>query len=380
MLFDSASQNLYAINRAATFAWCCLEDGMAPVEIAHAIHHTFRLSVTTAQDYVEMAIREWRTHGLLTDSAGGPVPPSRAAQTPVRQHRHAPPDDFARGESSAPVAEREFRLLDTDFRIRFDSKDTQIELDPYLNSLSGEPSGTTSPTIVDVIERNGLRTFVHDSRIIERWATPEELVPIAKLVLIGMALKVSGDFGALHAAAVCRNETGPCVLLPGPSGAGKSTLTAGLLSENFQSLGDDTVVLANGSLDVRAVPFGICLKNGSWRLLASRFPDISYQPIHDRPDGKRVRYLLPPPSARPDGPRAAAWIVFPRRTDSVSALVPISRPDALCRLAAQFCPLGSGLDLPKVEQLIEWISGLSCFELRYATLDCGIDLIKGLFR
>lgn len=378
LLFDSASRKLYAANRAATFVWCCLEDGMAPGEIARAIHHTFRLSVTTARNYVETAAREWCRHGLHTDAVGSPAPPPRVTEVQV-QSRYRATSDFACDESFAPVAERDCRLLDTNFRIRFASEEARIYLDPYLSPLAGVPSGT-SPTIVDVIERNGRHALVHDGRVIERWAAPEELVPIAKLALIGMALKPSGDFGALHAAAACRGETGPCVLLPGPSGAGKSTLTAGLLSEGFQSLGDDTVVLAGESLGVRAVPFGICLKDGAWKLLASRFPDLSCQPIHDRPDGKRVRYLVSPPPARPGNPRAVAWIVFPQRTNHRSELVPISRPDALCRLTAQFCPLGSGLDLPKVEQLIEWISRLPCFELRYATLDHGIDLIKSLIK
>jgi hypothetical protein len=377
LLFDSTSQKLYAANRAATFVWCCLEDGMAAGEIVRAMHRTLRLSVTTAQDYVETAVREWRRHGLLTDSIERPAPPPRVTETPVHRRLQATGDSI-HGESFDPVAERHCRLLDTDFRIRFGSEDARIDLDPYLRPLAGEPAGA-APITVDVIERSGLHALVHEGRVIERWADPEELVPIVKLALLGMSLRLSGDFGALHAAAVCR-ETGPCVLLPGPSGVGKSTLAAGLLSEGFRSLGDDTVVLADGSLDIRAVPFGICLKDGSWKLLASRFPDLSRQPIHDRLDGKRVRYLIPPPSARPDSPRAAAWIAFPRRTNRRSELVPISRPDALCRLAVQFCPLGSGLDLPKVEQLIEWIGGLSCFELRYATLDHGINLIKSLFK
>lgn len=64
MFFDSTSQKLYPTNRAATFVWRCLEDGMATGEIAHAMHRTLRLSIATARDYVETAIREWHRHGL----------------------------------------------------------------------------------------------------------------------------------------------------------------------------------------------------------------------------------------------------------------------------------------------------------------------------
>jgi hypothetical protein len=195
-------------------------------------------------------------------------------------------------------------------------------------------------------------------------------------------LEQSCDFGAIHAAAVHRGGNAPCVMLPGPSGIGKSTLTAALVADGFRTLGDDTIVLARDTLDVRAVPFGICLKNGAWQLLAARFPDLVEQPVHNRLDGKRVRYLNPGGQGVAQescAPRPAAWIVFPQRVDyGDSDLIPISRPEALSRLAAQFCPLGAGLDLPKIDRLVRWIGGIACFELRYSTLDQGAERLKEL--
>lgn len=381
LIFDSIARKLYSANRTAAFIWCGLEDGLTSDEIAGEVQATFRLPPVTAEHYVEAAIAEWRRLGLVTDGRE-----DIADMAPMDHFHTVAPlgADYGYAPVGRPpevVAERNCCLLDTCFRIRFGSEAVLAELDPYLAPLVAD-STAASALVVDVIEREGLRGLFHRGELFERWVTADQIVPIAKLCLIELALKRSHDFGAVHAAAVYRGERSPCVILPGPSGSGKSTLTAALISRGFQSLGDDTVVFAHDSLDVRAVPFGICLKDGAWKLLASRFPNLAEQPVHDRLDGKRVRYLVPPAVSSPAGPsnrRSARWLVFPTRTDNVrSELVPISRPAALSRLASQFCPLGTGLDLPKVERLMEWIHGVSSYELRCANLDDGVALIEEL--
>jgi hypothetical protein len=378
-LFDPAVQKLYLANRTAAFIWCCFDEEMQPDDIAHRLQETFGLTPAIAKSYVKDAVQEWTRLGLLDNTNQKNIrTPEESWLEPIRSG----PDGFRHEDMRQPFAERTCRLLDTHFIVRFGSEATCRALDPYLLPLATDEKPNTTLAI-DVVENGELRALLHQGRIIEQWGTLEEIVPILKLGLIQLAIKKSLDFGALHAAAVCQNDDGPCVLFPGPSGAGKSTLTAALLSEGFESLGDDTVVLARDTLNVRGVPFGICLKNGAWELLATRFPHLTEQPIHNRLDGKRVRYLIP--DTRRGGvlekARPAAWIVFPQQVgDRHSELVPLSRADALSRLTDQFCPLDRGLNLQKIDRLIEWMGGIDCYELRCGTLESGVDLIKALWK
>lgn len=377
LLFDSTVQKLYLANRSAAFIWCCFEEELRPDDAVRRLQETFGLTAVIAKAYVDDAIQEWTRLGLL----GNACQENAAPRGPDESWLASFCSEY--GDSMPyPFVERTCRLLDTHFAIRFVSETAHRDLASYLLPLATDKMPKTTVAI-DVVENGRLRALVHNGRIIGKWGTPEEIVPILKLGLIRLAMEKSLDFGALHAAAVCRDDGGPCVLLPGPSGVGKSTLTAALLSEGLQSLGDDTVVLARETLDVRGVPFGICLKSGAWKLLAARFPSLLDQPIHSRLDGKRVRYLIPD-TRRGDvleKPRPAAWIVFPQQPDGTcSELVPLSRADALRRLTAQFCPLGRGLDVQKLDQLIEWMRGIACYELRCATLEGSIDLITALWK
>jgi hypothetical protein len=117
-------------------------------------------------------------------------------------------------------------------------------------------------------------------------------------------------------------------------------------------------------------------------LLSARIPDLSTLPVHGRLDGKRVKYLVPQGASDDIGLGAhhpASAVIFPRRRDRRSAeLVRLSPATALTRLAPEFCPLGGALDDKRVDRLIGWIRGMTCFEMRYSTLDDGIKIIGEL--
>lgn len=382
ILLDGAGQRLYRANTTATFIWFCLEDGLSPEESAGHLRRTFGTTEADAKHYVAEAIREWTTLAFLSDGSKHTDGPSGRTATDTAiigddKSKHAAFD-----RPFVAVSERNYRLLDTDFRLRFASHSAEAEIHPFLFSLGGAAPGKADPVVIDVREENGRRALCNGNRVIERWATADEIVPVVKIALVTFALERSRDFGALHAAAVCRRPDAPCVVIAGVSGSGKSTLTAGLVTDGFFSLGDDTVVLARDTLAIRAVPFGICLKEGAWGLLSGRLPALADQPVYQRLDGKRVRYFVPnrgigSPGRTTHNPVAA--VVFPRRTvGGPGCLLRVSHADALSRLASEFCPLGGTLDAEKVERLIQWVNGIACFELRFSTLDEGTKRIGEL--
>ena len=375
VLLDTASQKLYRLNTTAAFIWCCIEDRLSRAESVARLGRAFGTTGRDAESYVAAAVDGWSALGLL---AGNGAPLADALSSPE-------PKDGAPAAIAAPfipVIEKYYRLLDTDFRLRFASSATAADMHRFLAPLAERRPDERDLVTIDVRESGARRALYHGDRIIERWAAPDELVPVAKIALVTFALERSQDFGALHAGAVSRRGDGPCVVIAGVSGAGKSTLVAGLATSGFTSLGDDTIVLARDPLAVRAIPFGICLKDGAWDLLSGRIPGLSEQPVHQRLDGKRVRYFVPHGMPAPLGRAVrnpAVAVVFPNRTTGGSGhLVRISHADALTRIASEFCPLGGQLDVDKVERLIQWVGSMKCYELRYSTLDQGIKAIGEL--
>jgi hypothetical protein len=130
------------------------------------------------------------------------------------------------------------------------------------------------------------------------------------------------------------------------------------------------------------VPCGIGLKPGSWPILARKaFPDIARAPVHTRPDGKRVRYLVPPDYTAADVSASASvgWIVFPHfDADARTQLVEVSKADALRRLLPGFVRLGDDLDAVDVASLVRWIDGVGCFDLQLSSLDEAVELLDRL--
>ena len=377
VLFDAAQQTAYAINDTAAFIWCCIETGAAASAIVEQLVRTFSLTHGCAVHYVNAALRAWRDLGLISAGQANDAP--GAAPFPAAVRTRAAPDGRGGGRAAREWLARDCMLLDTTFRIRVAAPVLRDELDLLLAPLAGS-AATTRPVFLDLTETGSGFSVVCDGRLYASCGRLDQAVPLVKTSLIEKALDRSGDFGALHAAAVCRN--GRCVLLAGASGAGKSTLAAALVAAGFELMADDTTVLAQDTLEARPVPFAICVKTGAWELLASRFPDLGRRPVHHRLDGKDVRYLVPSARhawAKPTARRKVDSLVFLNRVpEATSSLRRMPRSEALSGFAKEFCPLGTGLTAAKMDQLVSWILGVDCFELRYSPLDDGVEQLARL--
>lgn len=381
VLFDAATCRVYATNKAATLTWCCLEDGMTPEAIAARLAAA-GLPTKAAAAHVARIMQEWQKLGLIGAKQPGatqakPPNPGRWQRTvnDARPRLRARPTvlgDVLRG-----------RLLDADIEIRFATPAWCDRLRPMLAPLNtGEAvdDGAQGPAHVLELAAGEDLSWSVDGQCVAQDLAPDQVAPVLKATLVELALQTSRDFGAVHAAAMGR--AGKCLLLPGQSGSGKSTLAAGLLAGGYDFLGDDTIVLDRTALAVRPLPFPICVKSGAWDVVAPRFPALRRQPIHRRPDGKRVRYLHGD-NARDNEPIGTRYdvsaIVFPTwAKDAATALTPLPRPQALRALLAGFCPLGDGLVATDIARLVAWIARLECYELRFSALDDALPPLAGL--
>lgn len=374
VLFDSARQELYGVNTTATFIWCCLCEHFSEEETARRFAETFNVSVSRARTHVVRMIDHWRDLRLIGVHA--PTRPATGTGTPPVPTVWT--QNSRQGRTSANDDMRDYVLLDMRFRLRISSRALRRQASRLLTPLGTGDTPATVGAFVELAGRDGGYIVRANGKDLEHCDSRRQAPPLLKACLLRMALQYSSDFAAIHAAAATRR--GRCIVLPGASGAGKSTVAAGLVAKGFQLVSDDTVVLSNDDLSARPLPFPICLKEGAWKLLAGRFPGLMDLPVHDRPDGKRVRYLdLPRPAPQPTAtePAHVTAIVFLNRgSNREAALVPLSATAALKRLLNGFHPLGGGLDDAKVGRLLRWVSATECFELRFSSLDDGVHQIE----
>lgn len=374
VLFDGPSQKLYGANTMATVVWCHLQDGLNPSSIAERVSESFGISVSEAAAYVGVSLKQWRDVGLLgRPPAEMPEPVGR-----VTRLRRQPALSEMPAVRRRPAASRHYRLLDTVFRLSFSSRRLLAEVAPVLTPLADNRGPVREE--LHLIATPQRIALCHGGVAIDDCSGWDGVVPMLKAALVLFALDRSDDVAAIHAAAAAWN--GRCFLIPGESGQGKSTLSAALVSAGFCLLGDDTIVLARDTLEARAIPFSICLKEGAWPLLASRFPALAKRPVHLRGDGKIVRYLAPDRNggwAKPAFQAPVDGIVLlARGTGEPAGIVALDPVAAFPRFLEDFYPLRGGLDSARVEQLVQWMSRRRCVELRYDTLDEGISLMRTL--
>lgn len=371
LLFDKTRQSLYGLNASAAFIWCCLEDGMDARATIEGLQTTFELSPEQAQEQLTSFLDQWR---MLAPRDGGGEPVNLGSLMPPMQVADFP---GAAPENHDLGIRRNYRILGTDVGVRYATRAFEEAIHPFISHFETDPD-TRSEADLGVVPDGDDVVFITEDREIDRCAGLEHITAYTKMCLLLIALDRSADFCAVHAAALEAHGLG--LLLPGRSQSGKSTLAAALAAAGFGFLGDDTIVLAADTLDARAVPFGISVKDGAWDILAARFPRLAGLPIHVRPDGKRVRYLLPD-ALRLESRVPVKWVVFPEYSAGADAeLVPLSRPVALSQLLKSVTALGDGLTSAKVDRLVQWIAGIECYVLRLSSLDPAVALLADICR
>jgi Coenzyme PQQ synthesis protein D (PqqD) len=369
LLLDPENMRLYALNASAAFIWSLLKDGKSPAEASRVLNEQFAVPADAAVSYVADVLRQYEA--LRQD--GKPSDPETAAT--VAAPRAGRPGRIGTRRT------RTYRLLDSAFRVHYDSARLFEQIDPLLRhrALAGG-AGRTKVTDVVVAQEDDGVAVIADEEMIGSSLTIEDAAVAVRACLTQLATARSGGLCVVHAGALCRN--GAALLLPGDAGHGKSTLSAGLAARGFDMLCDDTTLLAGEPPLVRSIPTGLCIKRGACAVLEPHYPRLASLPEWHRPDGRQARYLMPGrdlPWAGPDAAVGVSWIVFPRyHPDRGTALLPLPRHEALARLLRGVCFLSGSLDERNLEKLIAWIEPIDCFELPLSSLDAATALLDGL--
>jgi hypothetical protein len=178
----------------------------------------------------------------------------------------------------------------------------------------------------------------------------------------------------IHGAGLVQPD-GRGLLLVAPGGSGKSTLAAALDAAGFGLLSDDVVpVTLDGDLLGLGLP--LCLKAGSWPVLAARRPELAQARTVQRL-GQPVRYL-PPCTPAPAGPVTPACVLLSRyQPGRAPTLRPVAPDDLLAGLLAAEAVIRD-LTQAKLEALARWVQAVPAWELTYPDLDRALALIADL--
>jgi len=353
-LFDENSQTLYRINRIGAFIWCSLAEEKPIDEILRNLSSNDAGADHAAENCVRLALRDWVARGFL-------VPCDRS----VEEKRFR----------------RTYSVLGQDFEVWFSDENLGLLGAALLDAHS---SRATQPITADLFvcrRPDGSISIETEQGPLQVLADAHALAPAVFASLMRLALMHSRSFPALHAASV-RRADGSIVLLPAPSGSGKSTLMAGLLAAGYDVLGDDTVVFERDSLRVSPLTPYLCVKSGSWDVIAGRVPGFMDLPSFVRADDISVRYLIAGRGGvRHYHPAPVSAIVFPRYRPGIN--VRTARLDSVVafqKLLPDLDPIGRRLECEDIDRLMGWLPRIECFTLRYGSLDAAIAALSDIAR
>ena len=352
---------LFLLNATARLMWQELARGVPPDEVADGL--AARFDVPPAQVRADMTaiLAEWSAHKLLTEA---PRPDGAA---PIAAPATAGADP--RPARRSVEAERVYRLCGRPIRVRCDAPEIEQAIHPPL-AHAEDPSSAPSDTIEVVRDGAGYLVVCNGSDV-ERTASEEEALGQVYGRILELSYPDAEWLAMMHAGAV-GDERG-AVVMPADSGSGKSTLTAALVHAGLRYFSDDVVPLDAG-LRIRPMPLGVSLKEGSWPVLATRYPELEGLPIHP---GRR-RYLpVAVPRHGPQSGLPVQSLVFPRyRPDQPMTMRRLTALELLEKLASARSWIA--LDGRRFGSTLRWIEETPGYDLGYASLEEAVLAIDGL--
>lgn len=379
ILFSPARQTLHALNTAAAYLWCLLEDGTGEAAMLRAYRDTFRVAEDTAAGHVGSMLDHFHDQGLIT-RPGRPLPPPPAPK-PRREDLPERALDGARVEASVAqwAIESRYRLLNTEFRLRFSDPAQSDWVHPVLQNFAipaGASAHNNSELIIDIVDENGALRVYRDGRLEGECDGLDALAPLVKGSLWTTAVNRSDYFLNIHAGVLASAEG--CVLLPAAAGSGKSSLTAAMVHAGFPYLSDE-VALMGEDCTVTSLPLAMCFKNTGWHVVSGLFDAVDRLPAHRRSDGKVVKYLALPRRywADPAQAHAVRAIIFPRyRAHAPNQMSAVPRVQALDQLFTECVSIPGDLTGARVARLVAWIKGVECFALDFSDLAAATKAIS----
>jgi len=365
VLAHSGGDRLYLLNASAAELWQLhqvSDDKVAARPLIQKLTIDYGLSKATANSQIKDLLLHWRQSGLLADSL------ERLPDTLAQACDWVITPPFPATDRSMTLT---VKLAGLCCGVLVEDAQLTERLTVLLRSVrlaSPEPlahqlvlTGTAFQwqlSVNEQLEATGLGLDNALTRVLH--------------TLINLACQAEERLLVIHGAGL-KLADGRGLLLIAPGGSGKTTLATALNAQGYALLSDDVVpVTLAGELLGLGTP--ICLKSGSWSVLAALRPDIASTQSLER-FAQTVRYL-PPLGDGSAGPIPLGLLLFPRyQPDSVPHCQALSPEEALQHIIEAEAVIRN-LTQTKLDALASWVSSVPAYALSYPDLDSALALVQ----
>jgi hypothetical protein len=375
LIFSEGNQTLYGLNHSASVVWRCCEDGMTLQEIAEVVSGTYGIAIEQARLDAQNLMRKWISLQLVD---AGPV--HRKSPMVEKIECESDIDSCLSGSYSTnefPISFK-FRLGGSAFLLRFSHEELKRRVAPIFMHL--ESPHDTLPMTIDIVGTDSRYLIIRENVLAAQCSRPEQIAPAVGYEVATAAYRNADFFIALHAAAV--GLGGGCAVFPGKCGAGKTTLVAALIKAGFRCFGDEATILDRVTHRIIPLPMSLRVKEGSWQIVSSMFPEFSTLETHILKDGMRLRYLVPPKGSfavNLETSGTVRYLIFPLYSpECETSISPLKRTEALQRLQQAGHAISEEWDRAKVADLLTWIKDVDCYEMPVSSLPKAVDLVRRL--
>ncbi|MFH1341118.1 MAG: PqqD family peptide modification chaperone [Pseudomonadota bacterium] len=356
LLFNRASNRLFAFNESAARLWESIELGSDVDEIASDFVAKYGISVDVARRDIDTMMDHWRSLDLLcSDDFASSPPPIQLDE--VADWPQAPHSVF-QDHAVYTVSDKVFSLASethspATIRRFFHHLETP-KAEPGLRLEVRQAGDGSSALLV-----NGREHF--------RTGDEAQLIGGISLAVLDYLHPGTEWLAMMHGGAVTRNGLG--LLFPATSGSGKTTLVAYLMAqEGFTYLADDLIVLSRPSGHVVPWPMPLSIKQGSWTLLSQLHPGLQDAPAYHAARGA-AKLLVAPTSSWETAPAPAHAIVFPQYAPgAVVSLTRITPFEAIERLLNDRIWLGYPMTEQRILAFLAWIDVTPAYTLLHGNL------------
>lgn len=370
VLLAESTGRLYHANATAALIWQGMGAGLKREDIETLMAEALQVEKKTIAADLSKLLREWQTNGLLDDALPPHSTPRKVSGSANTYAQPLPP-------ASATPIDTGYRLLDSRVMLRLPGEEEAALVHPFLAHLQ-VPELTDRNMKLEIRKSTHHYVLLHDGKPIDWCDDIQTIAPMVHGNMQPLCYEQAQCLTGLHAASVAIDHH--CILMPALSGSGKSTLTSALVGSGFVYCSDDLVLLTDEPVRMRPAPTAIGLKKGSWPILEPYHPELASLTTHCRHDDKLTRYLPPPADNRIKDPQTrlkASHIIFPGYRKGFNATIrPISQAEGLCRITEAGYDIPGGLTASRVEQMINWITDIPCYEFYYSNLQEAVDALK----
>ena len=354
---------LHLLNQSAALLWARYHHPhpRPAAALADWLTAAYGVPASSAQAQVAACLADWRAAGLLD-------PPSPDAGPWTTSWVIPPP-------APVPLAatEQALALAGLTLGLRIDDPALAARAAPLFASLR-QPAARQRTHALHLAGTPDAWQLRCNGRPAAHGATADAALVSVLGQAIELACQAEDRLLVVHGAGLAMPD-GRGLLLVAPGGSGKTTLAAALNAGGLGLLSDDVVpVRRDGRLLALNTP--LCLKAGSWPVLAAWRPELATARTLLR-YGQAVRYL-PPWGAAIQAPLPLGLLLFPRyRPGQPAATEPLTPEAALHALVAAEAVI-RGLDQAKLDALARWISAVPAYALTYPDLASGLAAVQTL--